>query len=373
MSDSRASTGLDRLQPGDSVAVALSGGIDSAVAAQVLLERGLPVLAFHLVLTPDLSALSAAQAVAEILGLKLEIVNLEAKFEQLIIEPFIRAYAKGLTPNPCVACNAAVKFGLLWERVRAEGADYLATGHYTALGRPAGGSGRVLVRTGDPQKDQTYFLCRLDPETPARTVFPLAGLTKEQVRKKAAALNIAQRAESQEICFLAGRDYRDFVRARLGPQAASPGDFVDTRGRVLGRHRGLLDYTVGQRRGLGLPGPEPYYVLALDPENNRIVLGTKAQTLSRAFTARDIVWSAQPPGQVFDALVQIRSRHNPAPAKVRLVPNAGAEVVFEKPQSSITAGQAAAFYKGRVMLGGGWIERAATSDIQPPGHDGKGV
>lgn len=355
------------------MAVALSGGIDSAAAAHILLEQGLKVLAFHLVLTPDTSALPAAQAVAGTLGLKLEVVNLKAEFERLIIEPFIRAYAKGRTPNPCVACNAAVKFGLLWERVRAEGADYLATGHYAALGRPAGASGRVLVRTGDRQKDQTYFLCRLAPETPNRILFPLAGLTKEQVRQKAAALNIPQRAESQEICFLAGRDYRDFVRVRLGPQAASPGDFVDMGGRVLGRHHGLPDYTVGQRRGLGLPGPEPYYVLALDPENNRIVLGTKAQTLSRAFTARDIVWSVQPPGQVFDALVQIRSRHNPAPATVRLVPNSGAEVVFEESQSSITAGQAAAFYQGRVMLGGGWIERAATSDIQPPGHDGKDV
>ena len=356
-SDGQAFSGLESLRAGDRVAVALSGGLDSAVAARRLLELGLDVLAFHLVLSPEDTGLDPARAAARTLGLDLKVLDLREEFEKLIIEPFIRTYARGETPSPCIACNSVIKFGLLRERAEGLGARRLATGHYAALARRPGSAGPVLLRPADRAKDQTYFLCRLSPDMLARAAFPLAGLTKAQVRSRAEDLGLGRRPESQEVCFLAGRDYREFIKARLGRDAAEPGEFVDIEGRVLGRHRGLSGYTVGQRRGLGLPGPAPYYVLALEPDRNRIVIGTKEQTLTRRCLARDVIWSARPPETAFNALVQVRSRHRPAPARVSLLNGDRIEVVFERPQSSVAAGQAAAVYAGQTLLGGGWIER----------------
>ncbi|MFH1091323.1 MAG: tRNA methyl transferase PRC-barrel domain-containing protein, partial [Pseudomonadota bacterium] len=280
--------------------------------------------------------------------------------------PLWRVTPRAAPPSPCVLCNPAVKFGLLRQRARAWGINYVATGHYAALVQTGPGQGLSLVRAFDRTKDQTYFLSRLTPEILSQAVFPLAGLTKVRVREKAAALGLPAAAESREICFLAGENYREFILARLGPEASEPGDFVDVKGRVVGRHKGLINYTVGQRRGLNLPGPEPYYVLALDRIQNRVVLGTKEQTHSTRFTVADLVWSVSPPGPQFRALVQIRSRHHPAPASVVLNPDRGAEVIFDQPQPAITSGQAAAFYDRHLVLGGGWIDRT-TFDIQPPG------
>lgn len=360
------SSGLDRLRAGDCVAVALSGGVDSAVAARLLQERGCRVLAFHMVLTPENSSMSAAQDAARTLGLDLVTADLTAEFDRLVVEPFVRSYARGHTPNPCVVCNPLVKFDLLWQRARLLGATYLATGHYAALIDPLDGSGLRLVRPRDRRKDQTYFLCRLSREAINRAVFPLADMSKPQTREWAARLALSPRPESQDICFLAGGDYRSLVRERLGDAVSRPGDFVDVHGRPMGRHRGLMEYTIGQRRGLNTPGPEPYYVLALDPAANRVVLGTKAQTRSRRFTVRDTVWNSEPPGADSDVLVQIRSRHVPAPARVHILPGGRTEVEFHQPQESITVGQAAAFYVEDVLLGGGWIDRVFISDTPQP-------
>jgi tRNA-specific 2-thiouridylase len=306
------------------------------------------------VLRRGASAEGPAREAARLLGREPTVLDLADEFEDRIIRPFIRAYAEGLTPSPCVACNPAVKFGLLREAAARAGARFIATGHYAGLRDTP--DGPALVRSQATAKDQTYFLCRLTPDIIARIVLPLAGLTKDQARELARASGLPPREESQEICFLAGEDYRDFLKSRLGEAGFTPGDFTDPSGRIMGRHQGIAAYTVGQRRGLGLPGPEPYYVLAIDPARNRVILGTKSQTRSRRLIVRDPVWSiGRPPADRFDCLVQIRSRHKPAPAKVRLPEPNRVEVEFEETQSSIAAGQAAAFYNGEILLGGGWI------------------
>jgi len=360
-----ASSGIERLKPGVRVAVAFSGGVDSAVSAVILREHGFEVRAYHLVLTERQTGRDEVRAAAEALSLPLEIIDVSSEFEGQVVRPFVEAYVRGLTPNPCVACNPAIKFSLLWEKARERGAEYLATGHYAALGRSPETGDLVLARARHIQKDQSYFLCRLTRTMLARSVFPLAGLSKTRVKRRAAALGLKDRSESQEICFLLGENYRDFLLSRLESSKIRPGNFVDPAGRVLGRHRGVIHYTVGQRRGLNLPGPTPYYVTALDPDNNQVVIGTKAETYSRSLRAGRIVWSLPPKTEVFSALVQIRSRQRPAPARVRLLSGDQAEVIFDQAQTSVTPGQAAAFYQGNVLMGGGWIEKALIFDKQP--------
>jgi tRNA-specific 2-thiouridylase len=346
-------------RPGTRVAAALSGGMDSTLAARLLIEHGCDVRGFHLNLGGDAATFEPAQSAARLLGLDLEIVDLGASFQRLVVGPFVRGYAEGRTPNPCVLCNPAIKFGLLWEHARRRGAERLATGHYARrLSRP-GEADAGLARARDRAKDQSYFLCRLPQTAVAAACFPLAGLKKPEVLERALALGWEFQAESQDICFLAGRSYADFVLARLPADAVRPGEIVDARGRVLGRHQGLIQYTVGQRRGLGLAGPEPYYVLALEANTNRVVIGVKAETVSPGLVLSGLVFSRHPPGEEFEALVQIRSRHRPAQARVTLGPNEGwAEVAFLQPQAAVTPGQTAALYDGDVLLGGGWIEAA---------------
>jgi tRNA-specific 2-thiouridylase len=345
-----------RLGRGDTVAVALSGGVDSALAARRIQQAGIQVAAFHLILSPQIKSLPEAQKAAKILELDLHVLDISQEFERLVVDPFVQGYLRGETPSPCVACNPAVKFGLLASQAAGLGARYLATGHYAGLNFPAGEGPPGLVRPRDSHKDQTYFLCRLKPEHLESAVFPLADMTKDEVRKEAEQLGLVPKAESQEICFLAGSDYRSFLDDRLDKTSWGEGCFVDTDGRELGRHKGFWRYTVGQRRGLGLPGPEPYYVLALRPDTNEVVLGTKLDTFARAFSIRDLVLSQNLEEPVFIAHVQVRSRHRPAPATVEVLGNGMAEVTFNEPQSAIAPGQAAAIYQGKRLLGGGWID-----------------
>ena len=359
---------LRRPGPGDVVALALSGGVDSAVAAVTLLESGFQVRAFHLVMTPDAKTVKTAQRVAGGLGLDMEILDISRAFEERIVQPFIEDYARGLTPSPCVACNPMIKFDLLLRRALESGAAWVATGHYAALKPGPNGSGLALYRPRDRGKDQTYFLSRLTREMLSHAVFPLADRTKEHVKRQARRLGLETGHESQEFCFLAGEDYRRFLLGRLADNAPGPGDFVDIEGRVLGRHNGLIHYTVGQRRGLRLPGPEPLYVLALRPATNQVVVGVKALVHSSIFTVRDLVWSVAPESDRIYAHVQIRSRHRPARALVSILGPGRAEVAFEEPQPAITAGQAAAFYLDDMVLGGGWIDEARPAfDKRPPG------
>ena len=347
-------TGLAFLNRSDPVAVALSGGVDSALAAWKLLQAGFKVLACHLILRPDAQTLPEARAMAARLHLDLKVIDLCDPFEELVIQPFIRTYLAGETPSPCVLCNPLIKFGLLWDRLSGLEVQALATGHYAGLAATADG-GRLLVRPRDRRKDQTYFLGRLGPDELRRTVFPLAMDTKPETIRQAGELGWPVASESQDICFLTDNDYRRFITSRINDSISEPGDFVDLSGRVLGRHRGVFHYTVGQRRGLNLPGPEPYYVLALNPQYNRVVLGTRAQIHSPRLMVRDLVWSTDPPRE-FTAQVQIRSRHRAAPAVVRILPDQRVEVTFDEPQASIAAGQAAVFYQEDAVLGCGWIE-----------------
>jgi tRNA-specific 2-thiouridylase len=345
-------SGLESLRPGAPVAVALSGGVDSALTARRLEEAGFAVLAFHMILSPGARSEAEAREAARVLELDLEIIDLTGSFDELVVEPFTRWYMKGLTPSPCVMCNPAVKFGLLWEHARLRGAEAMATGHYAGLTRKTPNGRPALVRPADRRKDQTYFLCRLTSEMLGRTVFPLAGAGKEDVRAESLRLGLPRREESQDICFLQGTDYRDFVRERAGEAAFAPGDFVTSSGQVVGRHRGLA-------------WKEAFYVVGLDAANNRVVVGPKSETRSDGLRAGRAVWSMPPPAEEFDALVQIRSQHVPAAARVRLTGEETFEVRFHRPQKAAAPGQAAAVYLGDLLLGGGWITEAI-SDTPPP-------
>ena len=350
-------TGLERLAKDELVAAALSGGVDSTMAAATLLRRGHRVAAVHLVLTPEALSLAAARQAAAFLNLDLTVVDLSEDFERLVVAPFVQGYVRGETPSPCVLCNPVVKFGLLWDVVNKMGAAALATGHYAGLTEPAGSGGPLIIRSKDRTKDQTYFLCRLTSKQLGRTVFPLALASKSETQSQARVLGFSAPEESQDICFLSEGDYRSLIQDRLGREVSRPGLIVDSDGRALGRHQGLIHYTIGQRRGLGLPGPEPYYVLKLDPEKNQVVIGPKNRTLSESFTVRETIFNSRPSDTSFVCQVQIRSRHVPSPARVSILTKDRIRVVFDRPQSAVTAGQAAAFYQGDVLLGGGWIER----------------
>ena len=339
------------------------------MTAWTLARLGFAVSAFHMRLHGDDSSVRAALEAARLLEIDLEIVDFRDRFEQLIIEPFVRAYLSGLTPSPCVDCNPAIKFGLLRDCARSRGIRFLATGHYARIrklsARAGFQAGWGLVRPRDRIKDQTYFLSRLDADILEHTVFPLCAWSKPEVKALAASLGFPDKPESQEICFMAGGNYRDFILAREGEDASRPGDIVDETGRALGRHKGLIHYTVGQRRGIDLPGPEPYYVLSLESARNLLVIGPKKRTMTRQFRAERVVFSRRPEEDEFSVLAQIRSRHAPAPARVRLLTESRAEVEFEAPQPSIAAGQAAAFYLGDELVGGGWIEKTS-QEIENP-------
>lgn len=339
----------------EAVAVAFSGGVDSALAAHLLREQGFEVLAVHLRLTAAAEGARRAAQLAQALGLPFVEVDLRPEFEAWVVRQFVQSYARGLTPNPCVRCNAVIKFGMLWERVQTWGARYLATGHYVRrLPAPEGGFG--LWRGRDRSKDQSYFLQRLPRDIFLRVLFPLGELTKEEVRRRFQALGLPAMdlpPESQEVCFIPPEGYREFLRRAGG--AATPGEIVDARGRYLGRHQGLIHYTVGQRRGLGVAAREPLYVLKLCPETNRVVVGPKAALFAPGLRAGAPNWLWEPPAGEFEATAVIRYRHPGVRARIRQEAD-GLTVVFAQPQAAVAPGQAVAFYEGDRLLGGAWIE-----------------
>jgi tRNA-specific 2-thiouridylase len=341
------------------VLAALSGGVDSTLAAALLLEAGHEVVGLTLRLVdppPESAGDDPAAAAAAALGIPLTAWDLRAEFERLVIAPFVAAYAAGSTPNPCALCNARVKFGLLAARARESGADALATGHYARIVAGPGGAPR-LARGADRTKDQSYFLAGIDRGALALALFPLGGFVKTEVRRMARerGLAAAERPESQEICFVPGDDCGAFVARRAPPGAFAPGDVVDAAGRRLGGHRGLARHTVGQRRGLGVAAGRPLYVTALDAAANRVVVGPDEALWRRELLATGVSWLIDAPASAFRAAVRIRSRHEPAPAT--LAPAGGGDwaVTFDEPQRAITPGQLAAIYDGDVVLGAGWI------------------
>ena len=342
---------------GTKVAVALSGGVDSAVAAHLLSQQGIVVWGVHLRLGESSSPPPDLATLATRLGISLEILDLRQDFAHQVVDYFVDEYFQGRTPNPCVRCNAVIKFGVLWEKVKTQGATYLATGHYTRLKSLPDGSLGVF-RGLDRTKDQSYFLCRLPRELLPHLLFPLGEMTKKEVRAHFQRLGLPHLSscqESQDICFISQNGYQDFLWAHRG-QRGLPGDLVDHRGRVLGKHRGVENYTVGQRRGLRTPAREPYYVLEIQPESNRVVIGPQRELYSQGLRARDMNWLIEPPPGKLSATAMIRYRHPGVEAVVETVKEGIVEVTFATPQAAVTPGQAVAFYDGDRLLGGAWIE-----------------
>lgn len=348
------------------VVVGISGGVDSAVAACLLQQEGWEVIGLNLRVldTPEAAPVlrPSPLVISDSPGCAFPIfsLNLSARFSREVIEYFSRDYLAGRTPNPCMVCNKAIKWSGLLQGAELLGADMIATGHYA---RTACSEGRHrLFKGADPNKDQSYFLWMLSEEELSRTLFPLGGLTKEEVRERARdfALRSAEKKESQEICFVPGDDYRAWLesdRPGLGNRLAG-GEIVDVEGTVLGHHRGYPFYTVGQRRGLGLSGGEPLYVTRIEAETNRLHVGPKQALLSRQLTAAKLNWiGIDPPRAPFDTTARIRYRDTAAPCRVEPLAAGCATVRFEAPKSAVTRGQAVVFYRGDEVLGGGIIEK----------------
>jgi tRNA-specific 2-thiouridylase len=339
------------------VAVALSGGMDSAMAAALLRDQGLRVVGVHLRLTAGGPSPGYLQAMAQALGIPWLELDLREDFSHLVLNYFAGEYARGRTPNPCVRCNAAVKFDRLRLLLQEAGVPFLATGHYARL--QAGADGALELRRGrDRTKDQSYFLQRLPRELLPHILFPLGEMTKQEVRRHYQDLDLPLRGdyrESQELCFIPKGTYQDFLLEHKG-SLGEPGELVDGQGRLLGRHRGLEYYTVGQRRGLGVPAVAPYYVVEIRPDTNQVVLGFKEELYSSGLRATAVNWLLDPPAGELTARAVIRYRHPGVAAHIFQEHSGEVRVIFETPQTAVAPGQAVAFYQGERLIGGGWIE-----------------
>jgi tRNA-specific 2-thiouridylase len=349
---------------------AMSGGVDSSVAASLLVDEGHEVIGLSMQLYDQsegqaafgsccsLDDLHDARRVAAAIRIPHYIVNFEKQFADHVISDFVREYSAGRTPLPCAHCNSDLKFASLLDRAEALDADCVATGHYAQVERDS--SGRFLLRRGaDHAKDQSYFLFSLTQAQLARACFPVGDRAKDAVRDYARArqLPVANKPDSQEICFIPDRDYARFVAQRLPGRRG--GAITDQDGRVLGVHDGIHRFTVGQRRGLGLsrsPSGAPMYVLALRPADRQVIVGPKSSLERTTMTVSNVNWIQPEPSAPARAAVQIRHRHAAAPATLRSLGGARAEVEFDSPQIAITPGQAAVFYDGDVVIGGGWID-----------------
>jgi tRNA-specific 2-thiouridylase len=354
----------------------MSGGVDSSVAAALLREAGHDVIGLSMQLynlnqsestqrDPNmtfgtcctLDDLHDARRVARSIGIPHYIVNFEREFNDEVVSNFVREYASGRTPIPCVHCNSDLKFATLLDRASGLGAELVATGHYARVERGAGGDVRLL-RGVDRAKDQSYFLFSLTQAQLARAVFPVGHLRKDAVREHARRLGLAVsgKKDSYEICFVPDGDYAAFVE-RHAPETGGAGVIADRDGRVVGRHEGTHRFTIGQRKGLGLSSPIPLYVVDIDPAERKVVVGPREALDRHELTASSVNWCApQPPVVPLRASVQIRHRHREAPATVTPLPDARVHVTFDTPQPAITPGQAVVFYDGEVVRGGGWID-----------------
>jgi tRNA-uridine 2-sulfurtransferase len=349
--------------------VAMSGGVDSSVAAAAIVDEGYDVAGVTLRLWScddastessccNAEAVGLAQAVCDRLGIRHEILEGLATFDRRVLGPSWDEYALGRTPNPCILCNPHVKLGLLLKRADELDADWVATGHHARLRRSGGRS--QLVRGADPDKDQSYFLARLESNQLERTLFPVGGMTKDQVREAARRQGLpnAERPDSQDACFAGGGEvFAEALRHRYGA-AARPGAIVDLNGRVLGAHDGIHLFTVGQRRGLGISLGRPAYVVAIDPAAALVVVSTDADDLlTSGLDASAVTWLGEPVLEQ-PVQVQIRYRHRPVGATASQLGDDRIRVTFDQPQRAVTPGQAAVLYQGDRVLGSGWIDAA---------------
>lgn len=354
------------------VVVGMSGGVDSSMAAALLQEEGYDVIGITLQVWessgPEVeggccsnSAIDDARRVAFILGIPHYVMNFRSYFEKTVVDYFTQSYLAGETPNPCLACNKHVKFGEMLRKARGLGAEYIATGHYAQVLRDPDSERFLLSKSADTRKDQTYALYMLTQEQLAQTLFPLAEYpTKEQVRQMAneRGLGVGNKPDSQEICFVANDDYASFVRKRSS-ELVKPGRFVDLKGNSLGMHQGIIHYTVGQRKGLGVTFGKPMFVVGLNPESNEVVLGENSDVFTDTLWAIDLNWISIP--YLKEPLkVEAKIRYNSSGAQATIYPGEkGADhevmVRFDEPQRAVTPGQAVVFYHGNLVVGGGTI------------------
>jgi tRNA-specific 2-thiouridylase len=357
------------------IAIALSGGIDSLMTAALLKDRGHQLIGIHFLTgfetdaTTDASPHSTAgdaypveirarrllAPMAAQLDIPLHIIDLRDDFKRLVVDYFLGAYREGRTPNPCLKCNPSIKFGLLFDKAKGLGATHMATGHYARL-KPAADGRLRLLRGIDRDKDQSYFLARLRQDQLRASVFPLGGYTKEQTRQMALTRGFrpAVGQESQDICFINAGSYKTFLEQQTGV-AADPGPIVDTEGKHLGTHNGLYRFTIGQRRGIDCPSSAPYYVVRMDAADNRLVVGRKTDLSTETFEVESINWIIPRPESPIAVDVRIRYRHQAVPATLTPIGRADALVRLDAAQSAVTPGQGAVFYDGDEVLGGGWI------------------
>jgi tRNA-uridine 2-sulfurtransferase len=341
------------------IAVAMSGGVDSSVCAALLKKEGHDVIGLTMLVTSSEEAADVAVNVAEALSIPHYTFDFRDVFTKQIISDFCRQYSLGKTPNPCVHCNRLIKFGMLLEKTRDLGAEVMATGHYARIEKRSSDDRFLLKKGIDHKRDQSYFLYRLAQAQLIDVIFPLGNFTKDSVRKMALemGLPVANRKESREICFVPDDDYPSFVRKHLDVEIKS-GQITDKQGKVLGKHNGIIDYTIGQRKGLGISSKEPLYVVDIDSRSNTVIVGGKQDVYACEFIATDLNWIA------FEKLTipltlkaKIRYRHPEVEVVINPIEEDKVNVKFIEPQMAITPGQAAVFYDGDLVVGGGTIER----------------
>jgi len=364
------------------IAVAMSGGVDSSAAAAILKEQGHDLVGFSMQLWNQRRGINVdengdplpsrccslddvydARRVAEELGFPFYVLNLEREFERDVVQPFVTSYLNGETPIPCVSCNSRLKFASLDQLAASLGCEKVATGHYARVEYDREANRYRLFRGRNVQKDQSYFLWELTQEQLSRSLFPLGEMSKPEVRGVARDhhLAVAEKAESQEICFVPDGNYAAFIDRYLVAENESrrlpgPGEIVDTEGEILGQHTGIHHFTIGQRRGIGIAAARPLHVLAIDAAKNHVVVGGQDQLFSQEFTAAGVNWIAfDDPTAPVRAHVRVRYRHTEAPARITPLEDSRAQVIFDEPQRAITPGQATVFYNDEEVIGGGWI------------------
>ena len=355
----------------ETIGLALSGGIDSLVTGALLQEQGHPVVGIHFLTGFETDAafrrliqrtgnrIAAARErlrpLREQLDIPLTVVDVSKSFARIVVRYFTETYRSGRTPNPCLICNPAIKFDLILSKAIDLGATRLATGHYARVTEDSLGRCH-LYRGSDRGKDQSYFLSLLSQKQLSRAVFPLGEWTKEGVRRWTSKKNLRPilSEESQDVCFIKNTGYADFLQNREGFES-SPGLIEDLDGNILGEHQGLHGFTVGQRRGINCPAPAPYYVIRLDRERNRLIVGQKADTLSSGCRVEQINWICPPDDDTLTVHTRVRYRHNAAASKLCILGETRAEVLFTAPQSAVTPGQGAVFYRDNEVIGGGII------------------